>query len=135
MDIVAVETKKVYVITSGDYSDYHIVMICDTQEAADKALKLYDRDINSRSTCDIEVWDVNTRKPVDIQPCWIWYYNIETNVLERFDRYRYNETGIINYIEPRKLMIGYVSANNEEIAKKIIYDLVAQRKAEMQGLV
>jgi hypothetical protein len=31
-----VENKKVYVVTSGEYSDYSIVAVCSTREIADK---------------------------------------------------------------------------------------------------
>jgi hypothetical protein len=127
--------KKVYVITVGDYSDYTIVMICDTKECAQKAVELYSRDQSYHSGYNIEEWDMNTRKPEDMQPCWIWHYNIETNVLDRLERYGYNETGIVNYIESKKLLVGHVLAKNEEVAKKIIYDLVAQKKSEMQEVV
>jgi len=127
--------KKVYVITSGEYSDYTIVMICDTRESAEKAVELYDREISHRPDYTIEEWDMNTRKSEDMQPCWIWRYNIEMNVLDKLERHNYHETGIVNYIESQKLLIGYVLAKNEEVAKKIIYDLVAQKKAEMQEVV
>jgi hypothetical protein len=127
--------KKVYVITSGSYSDYGIVMICDTRESAEKAVELYDKSSTSSMEFDIEEWNMNTRKPEDMYPCWMWYYNLETNILERFDRYGYHETAIVNYVESKKLLIGYVLAKNEEVAKKIIYDLVAQKKAELAEIM
>lgn len=35
-NLIIMETKKVYVVTSGDYSDYHIVGIFDSREKAEE---------------------------------------------------------------------------------------------------
>ncbi len=34
---------KIYVVTEGSYSDYHICCVCSTKERADEAIRLYGR--------------------------------------------------------------------------------------------
>ena len=53
------ETKKVYVVTAGDYSDYHIKGIFDSREKAGEYINhSTDSDLN-----DIEEYNLNELKP------------------------------------------------------------------------
>lgn len=53
------ETKKVYVVTAGDYSDYHIKGIFDSREKAEEYINhSTDSDLN-----DIEEYNLNEPKP------------------------------------------------------------------------
>ncbi|MBQ8521410.1 MAG: hypothetical protein IJ456_08570 [Bacteroides sp.] len=53
------ETKKVYVVTAGDYSDYHIKGIFDSREKAEEYINhSTDSDLN-----DIEEYNLNELKP------------------------------------------------------------------------
>ena len=125
------ETKKVYVITSGEYSDYGIEMICDTREIAEKAMEIYH--YNSNNSAYIEEWDLNVRKPEDIIPNWIFWYDMEKNEIKTLRRHSFHQFS--NYIPTKKELGGTVFAENEEKAKKIIYDLVAKKKAELAEIV
>lgn len=53
------ETKKVYVVTAGDYSDYHIEGIFDSREKAEEYINYSsDSDLN-----DIKEYNLNELKP------------------------------------------------------------------------
>jgi len=125
------ESKKVYLITSGEYSDYGVDMICSTREGAERALELYFSNRGQYDRASIEEWDMDVRKPVDMIPCWFFWYNMKTDSFDRLDQHHYQPTGIINYIERTQVLIGSVMATNEEHAKKKIYDMVAKKKAEL----
>lgn len=56
---IIMETKKVYVVTAGDYSDYHIKGIFDSREKAEEYINhSADSDLN-----DIEEYNLNELKP------------------------------------------------------------------------
>lgn len=55
------EPKKVYVITKGAYSDYHICAVAATKEIAEKLQKIYS-DEYSRADARIEEYDLNEAK-------------------------------------------------------------------------
>ncbi|HUV84931.1 MAG TPA: hypothetical protein VMV86_04430 [Methanosarcinales archaeon] len=122
------ETKKVYLITSGEYSDYGIDMICDTKETAEKEVELAEKGHNG-SRYNIEEWEINTRKAKDVVINWIFWYDLDKNEFIRLERTGLHEFS--NYLKKSNRLGGTVRAADEEKAKKIIYDMVAKKKAEL----
>lgn len=55
--------SKVWPITQGSYSDYHIVAAYSTEEKANLGLAEYNRDANHYDVAEIEVWELDTYTP------------------------------------------------------------------------
>lgn len=135
---------KVFVVTAGCYSDYHISRIFDTREAAELycAVTKWDDDP------EIEEWDLDDTVETDIE---VVYKAIFFNAGEKGGRVTHWE---MKYgIRPYELDIqsertegiwhvrgisGYIPVNETILdgdkAKKIIYDHLAKWKAEQAGL-
>jgi hypothetical protein len=73
--------KTVYVVTTGSYSDYHIVAIFDTRGVADALvteLKAAGK-WTVASSANVEEWALNVRK-ADVGPAWEVYIDFDGNV-------------------------------------------------------
>lgn len=125
----------VYVITTGEYSDYGIEAVALEKEKAEELKKLYS---NRWGEARIEIYDtddyyvekgkfyrvkIGKRSAIHVE---------ETGVISMEDR---NKVSLIrNWKTHRDEYIVYVKAKDEEHAKKIGADLVAKYKAEEQGV-
>ena len=125
----------VYVITSGDYSDYHICAVTLEKEKAEELRKIYTDRWNEGQ---IEIFDTDD-------------YYVENGRFYRvtFETHSYIKVEEILPVElkdrnkvwklknPKTYQTIYsvrVKAKDEEHAKKIASDLVAQYKAQEQGI-
>lgn len=131
---------KVYVVTAGEYSDYHIETICINREDAERYVCLHQgADLeemrieeypicNGKELVRVKInRGVNfyTRDTVGITSCKIIYSSrlVRTNVksYSDFDEKIYHGTVSL----PDRFSI-----DNHEAIKKLIYDAVAKFKAE-----
>lgn len=123
---------KIYVLTDGYYSDYHIIGCTDKKDVADR-LCMY-------LGCDVEEYDTDK-----FNNEWaIWKYSLR----EWKDDYGgdHREEEIMIMVEGENslpvgtvwyLPNGYavlVKADDEEHARKIGQDLIAQCKARLEGI-
>ena len=120
--------KKIYVITSGEYSDYHIVAIYTTREMAEEFIQ------SNGNDCTIEEYDID--KPISKEmKLWFISFNIENGELE-------NATTIDYKVEENKdtcfycdkymgtaYMYLYVESETMDKAKKIACERFASIKA------
>jgi len=122
--------KTVYILTAGDYSDYHIIGVYSTRELAEKAQFLYEY---SR----IEEYSLD-RIP-DAPPnmkAWELFLSDE----EGISCYPSNPDGDVpyeNYFTTNKgiLTASYrVWATDEDHARKIAQDQWYQHKAQLAGI-
>lgn len=120
-------SKKVYVVTEGSYSDYHIVTICDTEAAAKLFIKNY------CDVCtDIEEWELNTIKgkkkhSVRYDSNYNYpYWYIKKEVSENIGVYKRRFGGGTCYDVVVEVPISY----SEERMLKVAHDTLMQAVAE-----
>lgn len=130
---------KVYVITKGEYSDYHICSVCLDKEEAERRLKLFSSDWEDAM---IEEYDTDVANEyeklgdkivrVDGRKKWIVrVYNGMTNIISsEIDEFDVGSDNMMN--TPSCSSYGAwsvrVFAHSEEEAKKIAYDKIAEEK-------
>ena len=128
---------KIYVITEGDHSDYHIVGVATDLEMAKKIQNYINRE--KWSYAEIEEYDTEEWKQLvnDNRPI---YYVKETEdgglyasqiSYDYTDRYK--SANMIMTDSDGRLKV-YVLANDYKHALKIASDLFAKYKAEKEGL-
>ena len=130
----------VYVITKGDYSDYHIAGVALTKERAEEICKL------KSDWCDqaqIEEFDTEEIQARDYKQMWkcsryengIWTVIPYFDTIDRIDSATFG-MGKYDY-QTRKcdidyeLFFAYIAAPDEEHALKKAQDMYAKRKAEV----
>lgn len=127
---------KIYVVTDGNYSDYHICGVATTEETANK-LKDY---VNRNEFSDARIETYETDAWEDILNVGGFY-----EVVRRDDGslYVHREEYDIeecykkrNHVKRSKWrnIYTYLVARDEDHAKKIASDLFAKYKAEKEGL-
>ena len=127
--------RNVYLVTTGQYSDYNVVGIYDRREDADTVARLLDgvvdeRQMNTpdRALFSIPVW------------CVVFYDNgnLWCETSDALDDYvemkpRRAEVMRFDYMEPYSYQVN-VKAPNQEGAIKIAAEKVAQYKANEAGI-
>ena len=133
---------KVYVVTQGEYSDYHICGVAETMEKAQKLVKYFGR---PNYPADIETYDTNTQRMLDkkwwkiIHKIPKQYGRVSTSV-EEYDVYSTNgpckESNTITYDERDNYCcyFAYITAKDNEHALKIFWDKLAEYIAKQQGI-
>lgn len=126
--------NKVYVITKGAYSDYHICAVAATKEIAEKLQKIYS-DKDSWADARIEEYDLNEAKD-DVRV----FYDVtfaDDKVSACFNEYGERES--INFYKGNKWQSGRlivcVRARDEDHAVKIAQDRRAEYLAEKKGVL
>lgn len=126
--------EKIYVVTQGEYSDYHIVAATTDYELAKKiAAKFSD----TYHDCEIEEY---IDAEIMIGPAWIIYFDKAGNVESTREcdcAYDYSHIGKVyenNIYWGRPGIWVYVSADNLESAIKIAAEKHAKYLAEKLGL-
>ena len=137
------EMNKVYIVTSGVYSDYAIDEVFDNREDAEKYICLHNNDgyWNMR----IEEYDIYKNAELknvkvhygisfimrgnEINSFYIIYDNksIETNINESKHNYTKSYYGTLP-LSNRNIF------KDKDVVKKIVYDAVAKFKAEEAGI-
>lgn len=122
---------KIYVITKGEYSSYHIVGATTDKKVALKLKKIHENEFCSTR---IEVYEDSFEKAL---PIYEVFSDKETKNIEinRQDvpLYTIKKIGVIQ--ETPSGYIFDVQAENEKIAKKIFFDTLAQEKAKKEGII
>lgn len=136
--------SKVYVVTSGEYSDYCIESIFNTKEAAEKYCAVH---WNDSDPLEIEEWDLDDGSNIE---CEKVYRAIHFSYDDRFDGEPYYcyvlgttpfklniQRDMRKYLGPIIGICGYIPVSNEvprDVALKIVRDHIAKFKAEEAGL-
>lgn len=140
---------KVYVVTMGDYDDYHIEAIFTNQEAAEKrcaVLSGVNRDVPV-----IEEWDISDGTKIECEKVYkaIFFIMYENGRFSSISMRYSTEPFAIDICKDRRKdyrnfpcnirgISGYIPVNESiydcDAAKKIINDHVAKWKAEQAGL-
>lgn len=124
--------KKFYAVTTGDYSEYHIVTITENKENAERIAAAYDglvEEYEDNITNPIGVWQVRYNEkekmwyPCNVDRDWEKVKDMEP---------RYEQSWIFNC---DNCWYTYVHAEDKEHALKIAQDKYSQWKAEREGIV
>lgn len=130
--------KKFYAVTAGDYSDYHIVAITDEKEKAERIKYLYERcsgcyngcyeEANIEEYCDT-MQDGLARYSVCIYSSGSLWVKINFDTLMESQR-------DINMVKKNSCGSYFVDvkAKDKDHAIKIASDLIAQYKAQENGI-
>lgn len=124
---------KVYVITKGEYSDYHICAVSVDKEKAKMLQKVYS---TSYEEADIEEFDTDEEeerlKYNNVYSCWYHKSDYSVNVSESCgDYFRPDD---LKVEKTRYGLYTNVLADTEEEALKIASDKFAKYRAEQLGL-
>lgn len=113
---------KIYIITKGSYSDYHICNVTTDYEKAKRYKEAYS---DNWGAC-IEVYEDGENGKDN----YCWAYDPVSNTAEISE---YNEKKIMKNREG-KICCVYVYAPDEKHAIKKAQDIIAKYKAEQAGL-
>jgi hypothetical protein len=134
--------REIFIVTQGDYSDYHIVAVFDDQAIAEQWVELR----NSTKPSDsfvIETYSVNTAWAVqETERGLIWECSERLPNYSLRCRQPYVDAEGISAYPPRfnDIRMGgnhwqvAVHARDEQEAIKIAAEKIAQAKAEQQGI-
>ena len=116
---------KIYVITSGDYSGYHICAVADNMKRAKELQKFFGAD-------NIEVFDTETYTSIferGYKEYSCYMYKDGTIDIEESLSHEYPDFAVYRYGTARENYHLDVIAKDEEHAQKIFTDKVAEYKA------
>ena len=125
---------KIYVITKGAYSDYHI---CGVATDPDIANELAKKCTDSYDTAYVEVYDTeDNAETLRFNGRYFCQYHKEDNRIEiqRASSFDYFEA---SHLVPKETRYGYyvtVNADDDEMALKKASDIFAKYRAEKMGL-
>lgn len=135
--------NKVYIVTSGIYSDYAIEEVFDNREDAERYICLHEND----SYLDMSVEEYDIYKNAELKNVKVHYgiyFIMRENGINFFDIVYDNkpiETNINrskhNYSKSYDGTLPLSNRNifkDKDVVKKIIYDAVAKFKAEEAGI-
>lgn len=135
--------NKVYIVTSGTYSDYAIEEVFDNREDAERYICLHEND----SCLDMSVEEYDIYKNAELKNVKVHYgiyFIMRENGINFFDIVYDNkpiETNINrskhNYSKSYDGTLPLSNRNifkDKDVVKKIIYDAVAKFKAEEAGI-
>ena len=126
------ENKFVYVITKGDYSDYHICAVTMDYERAERMKKLYSERYDEAR---IEKYVLDEDKTTG-SIYYVEFKNdgsaaIRMNEYTEYDNYD-NGPVVDSWYNPIRV---FVRAKDEDHALKIAQDKYAEWKAEKAGII
>lgn len=135
--------NKVYIVTSGTYSDYAIEEVFDNREDAERYICLHEND----SYLDMSVEEYDIYKNAELKNVKVHYgiyFIMRENGINFFDIVYDNKPIEININRSKhnysKSYDGTLPLSNrnifkdKDVVKKIIYDAVAKFKAEEAGI-
>lgn len=131
--------SKLYAVTAGAYSDYHIVALCSERDKADKIREMYNKNHISWGCASVREYEDGVR--VDLERP---VYRVVFNKSNAEAKELYGEDKIdalfgycteMNRVDNcGNITIVRVSAENVDTAIKIARDLVAEYNARKQGV-
>jgi hypothetical protein len=139
---------KVYIVTEGEYSDYHIIAVFATREEAEKLVKFLNTDAEIEEYTLGVRFDLNTNRK--LFKVIVWYDRSAKSSIYTFSCYKVIENPYftVDYVHDEPTItstsrkwdgnsIGYhvsLLADDEDHAVKIAIDAVAKYRAQEEGL-
>ena len=115
----------IYVLTSGEYSDYHIVMATTDRVKAEYFHKLYEES-------NIEEYDDSK---IQMLPIYNVLYYKEDGSIKAFDTEYFQDVELNKIYKTKVMYEVYVQAKDKDTAIKIFFDLYTEYKAQQEGIV
>ena len=120
---------KLYAITAGSYSDYHIITLCSDKEKAHKISLLYNAEVEEfedGKNLDTEniIFEVVFDDDYKYMNCWQYFVNP--------DKIKLNEVTSDGNLYKNYTV--FVAAKNKEQALKIARDNLTEYKARELGI-
>lgn len=130
---------KVYVVQKGFYSDRHVVAVTLDSDKADQFAELYAR---GHDDTEIEVYDTDdydtqlALSQQNLKPYYIWYYKDMSTKISAVDWEMVDLDNLPILENHGHCYIAKMLARDEEHAKKIANDIVAEYKyrVEVEGI-
>lgn len=130
--------SKLYAVTCGEYSDYHIVTLCSDKTKAEEIVELLNRDEPCYEAIVEEYEDgIRFNLNRDIYDVCLDENGLDVELLdthEKLETLKDEELNEVVYTPYFKRYRVKVETTNEEIAKKIACDLIAEFKANQEGI-
>lgn len=120
---------KLYAVTSGAYSDYHIITLQADEKKAQKIAEVLEK-INYDRGIDVEEFESDEWED-DPRPVWL-VRSFNGNILD-IDATGSTHEGT-KMIRNAGIRLDMVKAKTSEQARKIVQDLLAEEKARKEGL-
>lgn len=124
---------KVYVITLGCYSDYHICSVTLDKEQAEMLREKYSSEYDS---AEIETYDTDDNNLIlkcgNVYSCW--YLKEDSQIIINPSTFSYFRPEDLEVCTARAGYRTHVLADSEEDALKIASDKFAKYRAEKMGL-
>lgn len=129
---------KVYVITSGRYSDYHIDAVAVDRDRAELLKKWYSRAESWSGDAKIEVFDTDEDGLIRGEPRRVWNFDINEKgvVFDGKEEWTFegNFENQFGFSHGGLIFFAKVVARDKDVAKKIAIDTRTQMLAERFGL-
>lgn len=127
-----------YVLTSGSYSDYHIVTVFSNKAEADELCEKINARVGLWDECRVEEFEDGIVVPYSDSKSY-WVYFDKHGKVERYDcsssNLEYCLMGDVSYCEKNGSFSIYLFADSDEEALKIASEKRAKYIAEHTGVV
>lgn len=122
---------KFYVVTKGEYSNYHIVAVSTDKKKAENLKKIHS---SKYMETRIEIFNENVEKNYPIFEVFADENGEILDInLQDIPRFAIKDIGKLK--EHPSGFIADIQAENEDIAKKVFFDILAEHKAKKEGVV
>jgi len=122
---------KIYVVTQGDYSDYHIITATLNKDLADAIAKKFD---NEYSPTDVEEFE---DAEIMLKPCWFVWFGKDGSVKEIANKsdsyYHYKKVNKCGFDDAGQVVVSVI-ADDSVAAIKIAAEKRVQFLAEQAGI-
>ena len=123
---------KIYIITKGCYSGYHICAVTMDKSRAENLKRLFD---DRYEEADIEEYTLDEVQKNEYIYCIDFQDDSSPNIyIDEYSGFA-NSSNDLHIIDYSKCFSVYVRAKNEKHAMKIAQDEYARWKAEQEGVV
>lgn len=127
--------KTYYAITSGLYSDYHIITITDDRKKAEHFCKTYNE--TNRDGADIEEFEeMIVRNRIRFIVFVYTDGRADYVRVDEYDEYKEYENSVRELKNQNRIFYEvFLSAKDKEHALKAAHDMIAVYKAQKEGIV
>lgn len=126
--------KTYYAITSGCYSDYHIIAITDDRKKAEHFCKVYNE--TNRDSADIEEFEeMIVRNRIRFIVFVYTDGRADYVRVDEYDEYKAYENSVRELKNLNQTFYEvFLSAKDKEHALKVVHDMIAVYKAQKEGI-
>lgn len=131
-----------YAVTAGEYSDYHIITLCSSEERAEEICRIhnFNMDEDAYNRASVEEYEDGTEADLSLN-CYKVVLELNGNLKSLYQCYGEDKiyemfkgdiTSVIRY---DKTYLTIVFTNNETMAVKIARDRLTEEKAKRANII